>query len=236
MRIVIPMAGEGSRFAQAGYTFPKPLVDVAGKPMIQRVVESLGFDGTYIFVVRAEHLEKYNLESLLKRISGGACEIVVAGEPTEGAACSVLLARDFIAGEEELVIANSDQIIGYSHTNFQTLCHHGDIIGGQVFCFNATHPKWSFVECDSVGRILRVAEKDPISDIATCGVYYYRKGRYFVDAADRMIEKDIRVNGEFYVAPVYNEFISVGGYVVPFFVHEMWGVGTPEDLDVYLRR
>lgn len=236
MKVLIPMAGEGSRFAKEGYTFPKPLIDVNGKPMIQRVVENLDFDATYIFLVRKEHLVKYQgLRSTLERITNRKCEIVEVDGLTEGAACTALLAKDYINNDDDLLIANSDQIIEYSPENFQYIKNFSSV-DGIVFCFNAVHPKWSFVKTNSRGVVTEVAEKNPISDIATCGIYWYRRGRDFVSCAEAMINKNIRVNNEFYIAPVYNDLIGGGGTVIPFFVHSMHGIGTPEDLNTYLGR
>jgi dTDP-glucose pyrophosphorylase len=234
MKILIPMAGEGSRFAKEGYTFPKPLIDVHGKPMIQAVVENLDFDAEYIFLVRKEHLVKYEgLPSTLERITNGRCKIVPVNGLTEGAACTALLAKDHINNDDDLLIANSDQIIEYNPQNFNSLKTLTNV-DGIVFAFNAVHPKWSFVKTNSRGIVTEVAEKKPISDIATCGIYWYRKGSDFVAYANKMIDKNIRVNNEFYIAPVYNEMIQSGGVLIPFFVHKMHGIGTPEDLSAYL--
>ena len=236
MKILIPMAGEGSRFAREGYTFPKPLIDVRGKPMIQVVVENLDYDAEYIFLVRKEHLEKYNgLRTTLNRITNGRFKIVEVDGLTEGAACTALLAKELINTDEDLLIANSDQILEYSPENFNMMkCMTN--VDGIVFSFHAVHPKWSFVKTNSRGIITEVAEKNPISDIATCGVYWYRRGSDFVNAAETMIEKNIRVNNEFYIAPVYNELISEGKEIIPFFVQAMHGIGTPEDLQTFLKR
>jgi dTDP-glucose pyrophosphorylase len=234
MKVLIPMAGEGSRFAREGYAFPKPLIDVNGKPMIQAVVENLGFKAEYVFLVRREHLEKFEgLRSSLERISGDNCKIVQVDSLTEGAACTALLAENIIDCDEDLLIANSDQVIDFSRHNFMTIKDLTDV-DGIVFSFNAVHPKWSFAEVKE-NFVVRVAEKNPISDVATCGIYWYRKGSQFVSSAKQMIEKNIRTNNEFYIAPVYNELIRSGGKVVPFFVHKMHGIGTPEDLQNYLR-
>jgi dTDP-glucose pyrophosphorylase len=234
MNILIPMAGEGSRFRKAGYTFPKPLIDVDGKPMIQRVIENLDFDANYIFLVRKEHLSKYNITELLEYTTNGKCKIVPVEGLTEGAACTALLARDFINNNEELLIANSDQIVEFSKQNFNTMRRYTGF-DSMVFTFNAVHPKWSFVKVNSRGIGIEVAEKKPISNIATCGIYYYRKGNEFVNYADQMIKKDLRVNNEFYICPVYNELINDGKTLVPFFVDKMHGLGTPEDLKTYLK-
>lgn len=234
MKILIPMAGEGSRFAKEGYTFPKPLIDVAGKPMIQAVVENLDFDADYIFLVRKEHLEKYQgFASTLERITDGKSTIVTVNDLTEGAACTALLAEKYINNDDDLLIANSDQIIEYSPQNFNSL-RNMTSVDGIVFAFNAVHPKWSFVKTNSTGVVVEVAEKNPISNIATCGIYWYRRGLDFVAHAKKMIDKNIRVNNEFYIAPVYNEMIQGGGTLIPFFVHRMYGIGTPEDLNNYL--
>jgi NDP-sugar pyrophosphorylase family protein len=236
MKILIPMAGEGSRFAREGYTFPKPLVDVDGKPMIQKVVENLDFDAEYIFLVRMEHLAKYEgLKTTLDRITNGKFRIVAVGGLTEGAACTALLAKEYINNDEDLLIANSDQVIEYSPENFNYLKNFTST-DGIVFTFRAVHPKWSFVKTNSRGVVTEVAEKNPISDIATCGIYWYRRGSDFVSYAERMIDKNIRINNEFYIAPVYNQLIQDGKQLIPFFVHRMHGIGTPEDLNSYLSR
>jgi len=227
------MAGEGSRFKKEGYTFPKPLIDVNGKPMIQCVVENLDFDAEYIFLVRKEHLEEYEISSLLDVITNGRSTVVVVDELTEGAACTALLAEKYIDNDEELLIANSDQVIEYSKENFNTFRRFASI-HAMVYTFNAVHPKWSFVKVNSRGVATEVAEKNPISDIATCGIYYYKKGSDFVRYARQMIEKDIRVNNEFYICPVYNELIQDNKTLIPYFVHKMHGLGTPEDLNKYL--
>ena len=234
MKILIPMAGEGSRFAKEGFTFPKPLIDVNGRPMIQKVVENLDFISEYIFLVRKEHRIKYEgLVDTLERITNNSCKIVEVDRLTEGAACTALLAKDYIDVDEDLLIANSDQFIEYQKQNFLSLKNMttADAI---VWTFNAVHPKWSFVKTNSRGYITEVAEKRPISDIATCGIYWYRKGSDFVKYAEKMVEKNIRVNNEFYIAPVYNELIEDGKSLIPFYVNKMWGLGTPEDLRYYM--
>lgn len=228
------MAGEGSRFAKEGFTFPKPLIDVGGRPMIQKVVENLDFASEYIFLVRSSHLKKYpGLEDTLARITNNNFKLVEVDQLTEGAACTALLAKDLIDCEEDLLIANSDQYIEYEKDNFNLIKNLTNV-DAIVWSFNAVHPKWSFVKTNSRGFITEVAEKRPISNIATCGIYWYRSGSDFVKYAEKMIEKNIRVNNEFYIAPVYNELIKEGKTLVPFFVNKMWGLGTPEDLKYYM--
>jgi len=236
MKILIPMAGEGSRFAKEGYIFPKPLIDVCGKPMIQKVVENINFDCEYIFLVRKEHIEKYNgLIQTLAKITNNKFKYMLVDKLTDGAACTALLAKEFINNDEELLIANSDQIIEYEQENFNILKSLTNV-DSIVWTFKDVHPKWSFVKINSQGFCTEVAEKNPISDVATCGVYWYRKGSDYVKYAEQMIKKDIRINNEFYIAPVYNELLQDKKTLIPFFVHKMHGLGTPEDLNNYLRR
>ena len=234
LNILIPMAGAGSRFQKAGYTFPKPLIDVEGKPMIQVVVENLNMDANFIFVVQKEHREQYNLDTLLNLIAPNS-KIVEVDKMTEGAACTALEAEKLINNDEDLLIANSDQYIEYSSENFNMMKEMTDV-DAIVYTFEAVHPKWSFVKTNSRGIAIEVAEKKPISNIATCGIYWYRKGSDFAKYAEQMVEKDIRVNNEFYIAPVYNELIQDNKTLIPFFVHSMWGLGTPEDLNVFLKQ
>ena len=232
LNVLIPMAGAGSRFQSAGYTFPKPLIDVEGKPMIQVVVENLNIDANYIYVVQKEHREKYNLDTLLNLITPG-CKVVEVDTLTEGAACTALLAKEFIDTDEPLFFANSDQFVEWDSNEFFYKMNENDADGG-IPTFKATHPKWSFAKIDDDGFVTEVQEKNPISDLATIGFYYWKKGSDFVKYAEEMIEQDIRVNGEFYVCPVYNNAIKAGLKIRTFDVPKMWGLGTPEDLNYYL--
>ena len=233
MNILIPMAGAGSRFQKAGYTFPKPLVEVNGKPMIQTVVENLNIDAKHIFIVQKSHNEQYNLRHLLSLISPN-CEIVTVDTMTEGAACTTLLARDLIDNDSPLLIANSDQFLEWNSNEFMYSMVADNIDGG-ILTFTATHPKWSFVKLGDAGFVSEVAEKKPISNLATCGIYYWKKGSDYVKYADQMIDKNIRTNNEFYVCPVFNEAITDKKKIRSFKIDKMWGLGTPEDLDKFLK-
>jgi HAD superfamily hydrolase (TIGR01509 family) len=230
--ILIPMAGFGSRFEQANYTFPKPLVEVNGKPMIQVVVENLNIETHYIYVVRKEHYEKYNLKSLLNLITPN-CIIIQVDKVTEGAACTTLLAKEYINNDNPLIIANSDQFIEWNPIEFYYKMIETKTDCG-ILTFGSTHPKWSYVRLDEKENVIEVAEKNPISDHATCGIYYYKKGSEYVKYAEQMISKNIRVKSEFYIAPVFNEFILDGKKIKTFDVKSMWGLGTPEDLNYFL--
>lgn len=232
LNVLIPMAGAGSRFEQAGYTFPKPLIEVRNKPMIQVVVENLNLDANYIYVVQKAHREKYNLDTLLNLITPG-CKVVETEGLTEGAACTALLAKEFINSDAPLFFANSDQFVEWDSNEFMYKMQETDADGG-IVTFTATHPKWSFAKIDGNGLVTEVAEKNPISDIATVGYYYWKHGSDFVKYAEQMIEKNIRVNNEFYVCPVFNQAIADCKQIRTFNTKAMWGLGTPEDLHYYL--
>jgi len=232
MNILIPMAGAGSRFQQAGYTFPKPLIDVRGKPMIQVVVENLNINARYTYVVQKEHRIKYNLDTLLNLITPN-CNIVEVDGITEGAACTTLLAKEFINNEHPLLMANSDQFVEWDSCDFMYKMTEQNLDGG-IVTFTATHPKWSFAKCDTYGYVTEVAEKNPISDIATVGIYYWKHGSDYVKYAEQMINKNIRTNNEFYVCPVFNEAIQDGKKIKVYSVPAMWGLGTPEDLTYFM--
>jgi HAD superfamily hydrolase (TIGR01509 family) len=232
MNILIPMAGAGSRFQTAGYVFPKPLIEVDGKPMIQVVVENLNIDANYIYVVQKTHREQYNLDTLLNLITPG-CKIVEVDGLTDGAACTALLAKEYIDSDAPLFFANSDQFVEWDSNEFFYKMNENDCDGG-IPTFKATHPKWSFAKLDEDGFVTEVQEKNPISDLATIGFYYWKNGSDFVKYAEEMIELDMRVNGEFYIAPIYNNAIRAGLKIRTYDVPKMWGLGTPEDLRYYL--
>lgn len=239
LNVLVPMAGEGSRFSKAGYTFPKPIIEVNGKPMIQLVVENLNLEANYIYIIRKEHNEKFGISSMLNQITPG-CKIIEVDSLTEGAACTTLLAKEFINNDMELLIANSDQYVEWEPGEFYHTINNPHI-DGAILCFENTHPKWSYVKLNSDGNISEVKEKEVISNLATIGIYYWSFGRDYVKYAEQMISKDIRYGqsfngkGEFYVAPVYNEAILDGKIIKPYSVQKMYGLGTPEDLETFVR-
>lgn len=232
LTVLIPMAGAGSRFAQAGYKLPKPLIDVNGKPMIQHVVDNLNMNAKFVFVVQKEHFEKYNLGSYLSLMAPG-CEIVQTDGVTEGAACTTLLAKQFINNSRHLLIANSDQLVKWDSCDFMysMLCDEAD---GGILTFESDNTKWSYVRLGLDGYACEVAEKKLISNEATVGIYYWKHGSDYVRLTEQMIASNIRVNNEFYVCPVYNELFKEKGRVKIFRAEQMWGLGTPDDLQLYL--
>jgi dTDP-glucose pyrophosphorylase len=168
----------------------------------------------------------------LNLISPG-CDIVQVNSLTEGAACTTLLAKELINNDEPLLMANSDQYVEWN-SNECLYAFTADGVDGGIVTFRATHPKWSFAKLGDDGFVTEVAEKNPISDIATVGIYYWKKGSDYVKYAEQMIEKDIRTNREFYVCPVFNEAIADGKKIRVKDVPKMWGIGTPEDLNYFL--
>lgn len=237
LNIVVPMAGAGSRFAKAGYKDPKPLIPVRGVPMIRLVIENLRpqEDHRFIFVVQREHDMRYGLRDKLKTWAGSATEVVAIDGLTEGAACTVLKAQGLIDNDEPLMIANSDQWVDI---NIDDYLRSAQAFDGFIMTMSANDPKWSYVGFDDAGRVCRVVEKTVISSEATVGIYNYRRGRDFVRAAHAMIAANERVNGEFYVAPVYNRLIAEGGtigiYNVGSEANGMYGLGIPADLELFL--
>lgn len=238
INIVIPMAGLGSRFAQAGYEKPKPFIDVAGKPMIERVMENLACENArYILIGRKEHLVKE--AAIVEKIQQNYNAIFIGIDKlTEGTACTVLYARKYINSNNALLIANSDQLVDISVQDFVNDCANKALDGSILtFTDHELNPKWSFAKLDDAGLVTEVQEKKAISEYATVGIYLFSKGSDFVNGAVDMIINNDRVKNEFYTCPVYNYSIAegkkIGIYNIAF--EQMYGLGTPEDLEKYLK-
>lgn len=239
INIVIPMAGAGSRFAKAGYVDPKPLIPINGVPMIKLVIHNLmpSQPHRFIFICQKEHSQKYGLQEKLKAWATNA-EVIEIDGLTEGAACTVLAARKIINNHDALMIANSDQYVDINIDDYLNFMETGNL-DGLIMTMTANDPKWSFVKIDKNNLVQDVVEKVVISDEATVGIYNFKHGRDFVAAAESMIESNLRVNNEFYVAPTYNQLINdknhkVGIYNVGTEANGMYGLGIPDDLDLFL--
>lgn len=234
------MAGAGSRFSQAGYGDPKPLIPINGISMIRIVIHNLKPDvkHRFIFICQREHVKAYGLADKFMQWAPGS-EIVELDGITEGAACTVLAAQSLIDGDETLMIANSDQYIDFNINRYLDKMDASNL-DGLIMTMKANDPKWSFAGIGADGLVNRVVEKVVISDEATVGIYNFKRGSDFVSGAKNMIKKDERVNGEFYVAPVYNQLISDGQRIGIFNVGSdrkgMYGLGTPADLEYFLGR
>lgn len=238
VNIVIPMAGSGSRFTDAGYIDPKPLIDVFGKPMIANVINNLipKQDFTFTFICQKNDFEIYNLAGVFTSILGNNWNCKKIESLTEGPACTVMMAKDLLKKNNELVIANSDQIIDSCFTNFiqDARDSHSD---GFIMTFKAYDSRWSFVKLDSNDFVCEVAEKRVISNHATVGIYYFSTFEIFIKGFNAMIKKNLRVNNEFYVAPVYNELLLMKKKIKIWKIDEnqMHGIGTPSDLEAYFK-
>lgn len=232
LNVLIPMAGRGSRFTEQGYIKPKPLIEIEQKSMIQLAIENLNIDANYIFLVLKEHIEKYNIDSYLKLLKPN-CKIVVVDKITEGAACTVLLAKKYINNNLPLITANCDQFIEWDSSDFCYSMYSQNVDGG-ILTFKGNGNKWSYAKTDKYNNVLEVAEKKQISHNATVGVYFWKQGSDFVKYAEQMIQKNIRVNNEFYICPVFNEAIQDNKKIIIQQCDKMWGLGTPEDLKYYL--
>lgn len=238
LQIIVPMAGAGSRFTVAGFSDPKPLIPVHGVPMIKIVIDNLTPDRPhkFIFICQAKHVVAYELEDKLNAWAPN-CDIVELDGITEGAACTVYAAKHLIDNQHPVMIANSDQYVGVNINAYLQAMDHSRA-DGLIMTMKANDPKWSFVGFDSRGLIDRVVEKEVISDEATVGIYNFRTGSELVRALESMFDKNLRVNGEFYVAPAYNEMLGQGASVIHYNVGSegqgMYGLGIPADLDLFL--
>jgi len=235
MKILIPLAGAGSRFFKAGYKDPKPLINVCGKPMIQRVIENLNMpENEHIFIVQKPHIEKYpQIKEYLQNCVLHSTIVEIDGL-TEGAACTTLLAKEHL-DDSPLLIANADQWVDWDSNHFLKFCKNLD---GCIPFFLSDSPKHSYSRVDySTGYVTQVAEKQVISNFATVGLYYFKSGLEYASCAEEMIKRNVRFNNEFYICPVYNILInSRGGKVKPYPVFEMRGMGTPEELEKFINK
>ncbi|MBZ7982780.1 glycosyltransferase family 2 protein [Campylobacter sp. RM12640] len=236
LNIVIPAAGLGSRFSKVGYENPKPFIDVAGEEMIVRVIKNLAISkAKYIVILQKKHADKFKntLEKIKKDFN---VKFVLVDGLTEGTACTVLEAADLLKDNDELLIANSDQIVDFDLASFINDANKRNL-DGSILTFEdlEKNPKWSFVEIEN-GLVLKVREKEPISTHASVGIYYFKKSKYFKTATINMINANDRVNNEFYTAPTYNYLIQEGKRIGIFKINkeQMHGIGTPEDLNYYL--
>lgn len=233
------MAGAGSRFVKEGYKDPKPLIPINGIPMIKVVINNLRPQKVahrFIFICQQAHIESYGLVQKFQSWAPG-CEIVALNGITDGAACTVLAAREFIDNEDSLMIANSDQYVDTNIDDYLLEISKGQL-DGLIMTMKANDPKWSFVSLSDEGLVEQVIEKEVISDEATVGIYNFKAGKDFVRAADQMIINNLKVNNEFYVAPTYNQLIEQGMKVGIFNIGSesagMYGLGTPSDLNIFL--
>ena len=243
MTVIIPMAGEGKRFKQAGFLLDKPFILINGRPMIELVVNNLNLkDERHIFIVRKEQYEKYGLQDYLPSLVK-KCHIVQVDKLTEGAACTVALAEKYV-DDDRVVVANSDQYVDYDLSHFFQYSNEKD---GTILTFNATHPKWSYVKTMDfdnsypeeyiirTAKVIEVAEKRVISDTATVGIYTWRRPEFLFDSIRKMIQENFRVKGEFYLCPTYQYILDKEIWDYKISSSFVKGLGTPEDLENFVK-
>lgn len=232
------MAGRGSRFTNAGFKLPKPLIEIHSRPMIEYVIKNVRpqAEHRFIFLCLEEHLQKYQLKERLCQLTPG-CVVIPVCEVTEGAACTVLLAEPYIDNSDALMLANSDQYVDIDINQYLKASSNPGF-DGLIMTMKATDNKWSFIKYQN-DTVTEVKEKEIISDQATVGIYNFSRGCDFVKYAKKMIDVNDRVNGEFYVAPVYNYMIQdgkkIGFYDIGDLDDKMHGLGVPEDLGKFMQ-
>ena len=232
------MAGQGSRFIKAGYKTPKPFIDIRGTTLIELVLKNLIInDAQYLLLARSEHLDAES--KTVKRIKDNFnVKFIPVDKLTEGAACTVLHAHKLINNDTPLLLANSDQYIEADIGDYINDCNHRNLDGSILtFIDSDRDPKWSFARINSEKLVEEVKEKEPISEFATTGLYYFSKGKFFVEAAIDMIVANDRVNGEFYTCPTYNYCIASGQRIGIYNINanNMHGLGTPDDLNSFIK-
>ena len=234
MKIVMPMAGRGSRFTKIGVTTPKPLIEVLRKSMIRWSVEGVRHtysevkDSDFVFICLEEHEREYKISETLRALAGSKATVLFTPTVTEGAACTVLLAKGHIDDDEDMLMVDSDHfVVCPEFKKHRELAIKNDW-GGLIPTFERTAPNYSYARIDEQGNVVETREKQMISTHAAV-MYYFTKWKYFVSAAEAMIEKNIRYNNEFYMCPVYNEVIAQGKIVRTLPVKLALHLGTPEE-------
>jgi NDP-sugar pyrophosphorylase family protein len=240
MRALIPMAGAGSRFAEAGYTTPKPLLPLLGEPMVVKAAQALPLSERYTFIVRDFQIEEYQIDKHLASYFPG-CDVVVLDHLTEGQAVTCLKAKHLFQPEEELVIGASDNGMIYDSKVFEEAKQEADVL---VFTFrnnpavDARPQAYGWVKTKDGVEIEKMSVKVPISsapqqDHAVVGAFWFRKAGDFVKAAERMITNNTRINNEFYVDECINDAIALGLKAKVFEIEHYVCWGTPTDYETF---
>jgi NDP-sugar pyrophosphorylase family protein len=207
LKIIIPLAGTSELFEKAGFFYPKPLIEINGTPMIQLVIERINaikIPHQLIFILREEDVLKFHLDNTLKLLSPN-CDIIKLKNDTKGALCSILMAVDKIDPNDSLLILNGDQIIDSDFGQIINYFNENQTQVG-IVTFKSIHPRWSFAKIEN-NQVLQTAEKNPISENAIAGYYYFKNADDFFNCAFECILKDVQLDGKFYISPVINEYI-----------------------------
>ena len=240
IQLVVPMAGLGSRFKSQGYTVPKPLIQIHGIEMYKVVLANL-FSPQLdrVILVCPTSFNMKSLEGELSRCLGLVVRIIEVDGLTSGPAATVALARDLLDPEIPLVIANSDQYVAFEPDGFYAEIQQSDN-RGLVLTMRDDDPKWSYVSVNAHNLIDRVVEKQVISDLATVGIYGFKRAGDFFQAFDSMVRAGFMVNGAHYVAPAYEFLTDFKSGIIG--IHDlgpvgqvMFGLGIPEDLQSFLK-
>lgn len=235
MNVVIPMAGSDESFRTHGFAYAKPVIEIRGKPLIEHAFSCLSEipDSRFVFVVRKQDALRFHLRDVLRLLDPDAAVVFAEGE-TAGSACTTLLAVDFIGEHEELVIANGDQVLDFDVNGAIQSMREMELDAGTVV-FDSVHPRWSYVKTNEEGLVIEAAEKRPISRNATAGLYYFKKGQFFISAAFNMIRKSASLNGTYFVCPAFNELVLAGKRigVVPIERDQYISLATPQAIEEY---
>lgn len=256
MKIVLPIAGLGTRFKKVAhlnpaYKVPKPLIEIKGFPMVRWATGSLPFvehpgqkvkgglvvkPKDLIFIALQAHQIHFKIRDKLEQVYGKGLKVVFINTVTRGAAETVLKARDFIDNEEQLIVSDSDHFLDGQalQEGIRKYPEADGLI--PVFRVPEKNPKWSYSRLNDGGFVDLVAEKIPISEWANIGAYYFKKGKDFVQGAEEMVRQNELTNNEFYVAPVYNKLIEKGKKIRLVYPKYVYGLGTPEDLEFFVKK
>ena len=237
INVIVPLAGPNQFFEDTQYPYPKPLIEVAGRTMIELFIENLkkiSQEIHFIFIINEADCKKYHIDNVLNILTDHKCELIKLAKETKGAACSVLMAIETINNDKPLIIANADQYLEIDFDHALNIFQHAD---AGVITFKSVHPRWSYVKLDEQNRIVETAEKKPISNHAIAGFYYFQKGRYFVEGAMEMIKKDAAVNGLFYNSAVFNELVLKNRTLLtyPIKTDQFHTFYTPQKIEEYER-
>lgn len=214
LKIIIPIAGSSSLFINAGYAYPKPLIEINGVPMIQRVIEDAGAISDpyqFIFIIREEDAMKFHLDNTL-RLLAPTSEVIKIKKETKGGLCSVLMAIDRIDKEDSIVILNGDQILDVDYDDVLNHWKRENADAG-IITFKSVHPRWSYARIEN-NQVVQTAEKNPISNSAIVGYYYFSHAGTFFEAAFQVIKNHVHLEGKYYISPVLNEYILLNKRVL----------------------
>jgi NDP-sugar pyrophosphorylase family protein len=216
LKIIIPLGGSSELFSSAGYFYPKPLIEVKGKPMIELVLENpltINQDKKFIFIVKEEECNKFHLDNTLKILCPGSTIIKLKND-TKGGLCSVLMAIDEIEEVDSLMILNGDQVIDKNFSDIISFWEGKNADAGLI-TFKSVHPRWSYARVVDE-NVLQTAEKNPISNNAIAGVYYFKSAKDFFKSAYNTIKNDVQLDGKYYISPVINDFVLNNFKIIPY--------------------